>query len=325
MKVVVTGITGFIGRNFAKTMDDGNDYIDLVREESKVDFLKGLENVRIMRINFTYDELLTILKGKDVVIHMIGQMGGYGIPREKFEKVNCDLTRDIVNVCIEAGIKQFIYLSTPGVQGFGKRLCVETDPYAPRNSYEETKVEAEKIIITLFEKSEVRYTIIRPDFVYGPGDYRRINMYKNIRDKKFVLTTSGDSYLHPTYVDDVVQGIRCALENEKSYDEIFNISAMNDITVKEYLQVMADYFGVKLIHINIGYRMSCFLAGIIEKICNVVLKKDGFVSKNKIDFLAVDHSTSSKKAQSLIGYDPQYDFETGFANTMKWCEDNNLL
>ena len=47
--------------------------------------------------------------------------------------------------------------------------------------------------------------------------------------------------------------------------------------------------------------------------------------KNKIDFLAVDHSTSSKKAQSLIGYDPQYDFETGFANTMKWCEDNNLL
>lgn len=326
MKILVTGITGFIGQNFANAIkNDTNDYICLVRSTSKTDFLKNHSNVRVIVTDFSEKELAELLQDVKIVVHMIGQMGGHGVQKEQFEASNCKLTLDMLNACIHAGVKQFLYLSTPGVQGFGNRLCVETIPYAPRNLYEETKVQAEKIIISSLKESDVKYTIIRPDFVYGPGDYRRIKMYKNIRDKKFVLTTSGTSYLHPTYVDDVVQGIICAMGNINAYNEIFNISALNDVTVKEYLKTMADYFNVSLIHINIGYRLSCLMAGMIDWLFNLLLKKEGFVSKNKIDFLAIDHSTSNEKARKMIGYKPQYDFKTGFNLTMKWIEENNLL
>ena len=325
LKIAITGITGFIGQYFSKTFNDENKYILLVRHSSNVDFLEEKSNIKVIRMGFSEEELEEALVGVDVVVHMIGQMGKYGLPREQFINVNCNLTKKILNACINNEVKQFIYLSTPGVQGFGKRLCVEEDSYAPRNVYEETKVTAERDIISTLKKTNVKYTILRPDFVYGPGDYRRIRMYKNIRDKKFVLTTSGKSYLHPTYVDDVVQGIWCSIANNNAYNQIFNISAKDDIRVREYLKTIADYFGVNILHFNIGYYLSVFCATIIDKFCNVILKREGFVSKNKIDFLAMDHSTSCKKAQELIGYNPKYDFKLGFDKTMEWYNKNNLM
>lgn len=325
MKIILTGATGFIGLNFLSNADNEHEYICLIRKSSNYNKIPKRSNFIVKKIEFTLAELTENLAGADVVIHMIGQMGGYGVPYEIFQEVNCQLTQDMLDACKTAGVKQFIYLSTPGVQGFGKRLCTEEVPYAPRNSYEETKVQAEQLIKKSLSQSKVHYTIIRPDFVYGPGDYRRIKIYKNIRDKKFVLTTSGKSYLHPTYVIDVIQGIVKAIDNPNAYNEIFNISAKEDLAVQDYLATMADYFHVPLIKINIGYHLSIFCASIIEKICNVLLKKDAFVSKNKIDFLALDHSTSNEKAQRMLGYESEYDFKKGFALTMTWCKENNLM
>lgn len=326
MQVAVTGITGFIGRNMLDTIiNDGNRYICLVRPESNIANLKKPDNVLFKAVNFNTDELYTLLDNVDVVIHMIGQMGGYGTSVNSFRETNCKLTERMVKACISANVKQFIYLSTPGVQGFGKRLCKESEPYAPRNMYEQTKMEAEQIVIKGLTPSSVKYTIIRPDFVYGPEDVRRIKMYTNIRDKKFVLTTAGKSFLHPTYVMDVIQGINKTIGNEHAYNEIFNISADQDITSKEYLKTIADYFDVPLIHINIGYGLSVFLVNIIEKFCNLFLKRESFVTKNKIDFLALDHSTSNLKAQTLLDYHANFSFKEGFHETMRWCKENALI
>ena len=124
---------------------------------------------------------------------------------------------------------------------------------------------------------------------------------------------------------DVVQGIRRSVNNENAYNEIFNISAPNDITVQKYLEIIANYFGKRVLKINVGYHLSVFMASAIDTFSDRFLKKEGFVSKNKIDFLALNHSTSSAKAQRLLGYVPEYDFESGFTKTIKWCENNYLL
>lgn len=326
MKIAVTGITGFIGKNLIQTLANSeNQYICLIRNTSDITGLEQADNITFRETDFWSSELVSELRGIDAVIHMIGRMGGYGIPVDSFKDINLRLTENMVNACILAQVKQFIYLSTPGVQGFGKRLCREEEPYAPRNAYEQTKADAEKMIIKKLTESDVKYTILRPDFVYGPEDIRRIKMYKNICSKKFVLTTSGKSYLHPTYVMDVVQGIMRTVGNPRAYNEIFNISAENDITVNDYLDTIASYFNTSLIHINIGYKASVFLAGAVEKFCNMVLKREGFVTKNKIDFLALDHSTSCNKAEEMLYYRAEYTFKEGFAETMRWYREKGMI
>ncbi len=198
-------------------------------------------------------------------------------------------------------------------------------PFSPRNDYEKTKAEAEKTVKRICQKFSFHYTIIRPDFVYGPGDVRRIRMYRNIRDKKFVLTTSGKSYLHPTYVEDVVQGFLLCLENRQAYDRVFNIAAEQDISSKAYLSVIARTVDSQLIQINIGCTLSRLIAGMINSLSQLILKREGFVSRNKIDFLAMDHSSSIKRAKEELGYCPAYTFERGIKITVQWCKNNHLL
>ena len=86
--------------------------------------------------------------------------------------------------------------------------------------------------------------------------------------------------------------------NPAAYNKIFNISVEMDISDKEYLNTIDAYFYAKIIHINIGISFVRVIDKYNKKFCNNVMKKDGFASKNKIDFLAIYYSTPSEKAKN---------------------------
>ena len=327
MKILVTGATGFIGQWLIPELikQCKHEIVALVRKESNIDKLKNEKELSIIEVDYENTNLSNIFKNIDVCIYLIGQMGKFGVLEEKFVDVNVNLTNKILSICEEKGVKQFIFCSTPGVQGFGNRMATEEQPYAPRNAYEKTKVMAEEAIIAFCKTSNIKYTIIRPDFVYGPGDMRRIKLYRNIKNKKFILTTNGKSFLHPTYITDVTQGFIKSIGNAKAYNEIFNISAEKDVTSLQYLKTIAECVESKLIHINIGYRISIVAALLIEGIYKSFIHREAFVTKNKIEFLALDHSTSNDKAQELLGYIPQVDLAEGMRRTIEWCKDEDLV
>lgn len=329
MKIVVTGANGFIGSWLIKELlgNTDNMVFALVRAGSGQSSLQKNPRLRVIEVDYKEkDAVKDVLYGKDVLIHLIGQMGGHGVPEAVYWNVNVELTKEILRICNETGIRQFIFCSTPGVQGFGHRLAEEETEYAPRNAYEKTKVCAEEFITRFCgDHTEIKYTIIRPDFVYGPGDVRRVKMYRSIKKKKFVLTTNGKSYLHPTYITDIVQGFIKTIGNENAYNQVFNLSAAQDVTSLEFMKTIAECVDSKLLHINIGYRLSEMAAGLVEWTYEKLLHKEPFVSKNKIDFLALDHSTSSKKAQKMIGYAPQVSLREGMRQTIEWCRENGFL
>lgn len=329
MNIIITGANGFIGSWLTNELSkkEENHVTALVRRGCNLNGLEEKKEISIKEVDYEEEQekIGKLFSNQDICIHLIGQMGKHGVGKEEYEKTNVTLTMRILKLCEQEGVKQFIFCSTPGVQGFGHRLAVEEESYAPRNCYEKTKAQAEKEIISFCQRANIKYTIIRPDFVYGPGDRRRIKMYKNIKEKKFILTTSGKTYLHPTYIRDVTQGFIKTIGNVYAYNQIFNISAKEDITSLNYLMTIAGCVNSRLIHINIGYRMSILIASVVEKIFEKILKRESFVSKNKIDFLALNHSTSNKKAKKLIGFSPEYDIKRGMSQTISWCKKENLL
>lgn len=327
MNIIVTGSNGFIGKWLINELhrEGKHEITALIRKGSSWNGLSEKQGLSIVEVDYQQESTGKLFSNHDVCIHLIGMMGKYGNHDEMYEKINVGLTSKILFWCEQSGIKQFIFCSTPGVQGFGHRLAVETDSYAPRNYYEESKAHAEETVINFCKNKSIKYTIIRPDFVYGPGDVRRVKMYRNIKQRKFVLTTSGKSYLHPTYILDVIQGFVKSIGNPGAHNQIFNISAPDDVTSLEYLNAIADCVGVKLLHINISYRLSSLIASAIEFFCEKILKREAFVSKNKIDFLAIDHSTSNVKARQMIGYKPTFSIQQGMKPTIDWCIDKKLL
>ncbi len=324
MRILVTGATGFIGSHFVeRALAEGHDVVCVTRKAiADGAFSKPVQNIICDLQNI--ENAGSAMEGIDVVVHLAAQLGHYGIPYEYYYNVNYQATMKLAEAALRHGVKQFIYCSAPFVTGLEGRNVGEDAPYAPPNPYAETKALAEQGLIKEY-KGRLPYTILRPSFVYGAGDVRRTALYRNIKRGTFVLTTSGKTYMQPTYVSDIVDGFMLCLLNPAAYDQIFNLGAEKDCTSKEYLSCIARNVGSRLIHINIGYGPSVFLANIVDGTCKALFKKAGFVNKGRIDFLSRDHSSDITKAKRVLGYVPKIDLETGIKLALDWSKENGYL
>lgn len=323
MNILVTGATGFIGKNLVeRLLEEEYNVVCVSRKKIK----KGTFSKDIQNIVLDLQEIEKIgnqMQGIDVVIHVAAQLGHYGIPYDYYYNVNYLATAKLAKLSVQYNIKQFILCSAPFVVGLGGRDTKEDEPYMPTNEYSETKMLAELGVINICE-GRIPYTILRPSYVYGKEDVRRTALYRSIKKKRFALTTSGKAYIQPTYVSDIVDGFMLSILNAKAYNQIFNLGGY-ECTAKEYLECIAQNVGSKLIQINIGYSLSVFIANIIDGMCKKLFKKAGFVNKGRIDFFAKDHSCNIEKAKSVLGYQPKVDLDKGIKLSVQWAKENGYL
>ena len=91
------------------------------------------------------------------------------------------------------------------------------------------------------------------------------------------------------------------------------------------MECIARHVNSKLIHINIGYPLSIFIANIVDYISKKILHKAGFVNRGRIDFFAKDHSCNLDKAKKLLGYQPKVNLEKGIRMSIQWSKQNGYL
>jgi len=325
MNVVVTGGTGFLGRHMvAALLERDCNVIILARSPEKVAIAEH-PDLSIWQGDITEsDSLIGLTENVDVVYHFAAQIGEWNLPDDLFYSVNVKGTQNLMVECLKNPGCRFIYISTPGVQGKGHKQATEDLPYNPPYIYEKTKCEAEKLVVSYHKSHGLPMGIVRPDFVYGPGDYRRISLYRTILHKKFLIIGDGKAILHPTYVDDVTQGLLLIGEHQTAVNDIFNIAGPEQLSVENYVGIMAKVMGVSTHSLKIPLVIGKIAAGTCEKI-SAVSGRPPFVSYSKIEFLTHDHGTDISKAEKVLNYFPKYDFASGFRLTYDWVKNNNLI
>jgi nucleoside-diphosphate-sugar epimerase len=326
-KILITGGTGFIGRHLLKALCEKECSVEvLVRKSSNVESLKRLG------ITLQYGDILdkesldkVIDKTTSVVYHLAAKLGQWGVQEKEIYRVNVEGTKNLLEVCLEKGISHFIFCSTPGVIGkTGNKAAKEYLPYNPPYIYERTKCEAEKLVIRYYQEKGIPITIIRPDFVYGPYDLRRLKLYRAIKNRRFLIIGDGRAYLHPTYIDDVIQGFEIVMNNPKAIGEIYNIAGPRPITVNEYIETICEVLKVPIPKIKVPKILARITAFMCECISNVI-GQEPFISQSKINFLTISHGSDISKAKTQLGYSPQFEFKDGIARTIDWYYQHNLL
>jgi len=234
------------------------------------------------------------------------------------------MTQRLLEWFCSSNCKHFVFISTPGVQGFGHKLATETEPYNPRDIYERTKSSSEKMIQTHKFKPGQNWTIIRPDFVYGPEDSRRLKLYKRIEARQWIRVGKGNSVFRPTYVTDVCRAVYKCLQNDRAYSQIFNVAGPELVSCDEYIAVIARLLDVKLLPLRLP--ISVFMIGAVffEWIAKAFHTRP-FFTKSQIEFLTEDHGTSISKIRNLLGFTPAIDLENGMKKTLTWAKEQNLL
>jgi nucleoside-diphosphate-sugar epimerase len=198
--------------------------------------------------------------------------------------------------CARDGVEHFIFLSSSMV--YGNFLTEEVDEEQPLNSmgiYGALKVAGEKMVIAYQQVFDLPYTIIRPSALYGPRCVSRrvgqIFIESAINNAALKIDGDGSERLDFTFIDDLVDGIRLAIENPRARNEVFNMTYGQSRSINDLLAIIKQFFpdaGVK------------------------------YVPRDKL--MPFRGTLSVKKAERLLGYAPQNSMEVGFPKYIEWYQ-----
>ncbi|MHA2244079.1 MAG: NAD-dependent epimerase/dehydratase family protein [Candidatus Hodarchaeales archaeon] len=234
MKILVTGATGFIGKAFVKSLIGEKVEYDIYCAVRKTSKKEDLERLGIKLVNFDLIEHTTFIpavKGMDIVVHFASHYKDWDrTPEDVLLSCNVEATQKLAKACLEANVKHFVYCSSTEALGKVVNGTEESD-YNPDETYGETKMETEKILLEMQKMKNLPLTIARSTGVIGFGDCYPFNDLILAVDQGLILLPrilpgSGEGTIHWTDIDDIVQGfIKIIQMPEKTIGQIFNLAS----------------------------------------------------------------------------------------------------
>ncbi len=186
-----------------------------------------------------------------------------------FEEVDARGNDRLVAAARAAGVHTYIYLSGAGAAPDGKYHWLRA------------KWQAEEAV----RRSGLRYTIIRPSWVYGPED-RALNRFVAFaRRLPFVpVIGNGRQRLQPVFIDDVVRVVVDSLEHPAAANQTFEIGGPKVLTMDEVLRTMLAVLGKQrpLVHIPAG------LMRLVGRLMDLVPLAGRPLSADAVTFITMD-------------------------------------
>lgn len=225
-KVLVTGGSGFIGREIVHT---------LVKKGFKVNVL-DLFNVDIPGITFFQGSVLDqeiiskAMHGCDYVIHMAAILG---VSKSSYAPVEClDVnvigTRNVLKCCVIHRVKKIVFPSSSEVYGEPAKIPVTEDTVLqPKSEYGVSKSVCEEYIKAYKKQHDLDYTIVRYFNVYGEKQANSWVMPKFVNNallnKPLQIFGDGSQVRAFCHVSDAAEATVNALTHEEANNNVFNI------------------------------------------------------------------------------------------------------
>jgi nucleoside-diphosphate-sugar epimerase len=327
MKFIITGATGFIGRNLTESLHkEGMKVIAIGRSE----FVgKALQENRIEFKLAKIEDQSQVDKTfcpADYVIHCAGRAGDWW-KYQDFYETNVIGTRNVINACKRNDIKKIIYISTSSVYLNGKDRynVLESEPLPRRQfNYGKTKLMAESELLGL-EKEGFKAIILRPRAVYGKYDQNIVSRFLRLSEKKNLpLINGGQALIDITYVGNLVSVIRkCFSAPDNAWNEIYNISDGSPITVKEWISELLEIFDRPFRPENVSERAAKRIATVNELVSILPFgNKKPELTRFSVEYMGKSMTLSIEKARQKLNYTPEISNQEGFKNLRKWHMEN---
>lgn len=289
MKVLITGVNGFIGSNIYNGLKDEHNILGISQSSSS----KVCD--QYIPCDLTDKKKLEIVMKEhddiDIIIHCaaLAHNKGNDLSKDRFMKVNYEVTKDLVDLSnIYLSLKQFIFLSTISVYGerMDKDVYLESDECYPESPYAVAKKRSEEYIQ---DNCKSDYYLLRLAPVYS--DEFRLNIQRRTEMNGFnYIVGNGSNKLSLCNVKNIVVAVDnmiygCVTENEIyniSDKKVYSFKDMLDINKVSSLRIWIPKIGIKVLY----------------SINKITIKKQ-FIYENSIKLIS-DNIYSSEKLRKKI-------------------------
>lgn len=175
MKILITGVHGFVGSNLVEYLKSKNEIygLDIIAPE-KAGIIK----------TYSWDDLnMGKIPVMDAIIHLAGKAHDTKnkSAADVYFKVNTGLTQKIFDYFVASGAKKFIFFSTAKAAADRVEGVLTEDVVpSPVGPYGESKIKAEEYILSKELSSDKSVYIFRPCMIHGPGNKGNLNLLYNV-------------------------------------------------------------------------------------------------------------------------------------------------
>jgi nucleoside-diphosphate-sugar epimerase len=329
MRLLITGATGFIGSRLAlHARRAGIDVLATGRADIAVEH-ERLAELRAadvpVEIGTLHDVGLVrrLVRDRTVVVHLAAAQHESHMPATYFRSVNVDLVQQLLQECRAAAIRRFVYGSTIGVYGDAGELQLdERSDVRPENPYQATKLAAEALVRACAYDFDT--SIVRIAETYGPGDWRLLKLFRAIERGQFFMIGPGTNRRQCIHVNDLVRGLMLAAEHRSAVGETFIMAGREVMTTNEMVERIATALNRKPPRTQLPMWPFLAAASVLEATLQP-LRIQPPLHRRRLDFFRRSFVFSTVKAQQLLGFTPETDFQSGAADTARWYRSRGLL
>ena len=206
--------------------------------------------------------------GYDSVFHVAGiaHIKESDENRALYYKVNRDMAVEIAKKAKEAGVKQFIFMSTMSVYGMETGVITKDTPTNPKNSYGDAKLQAEEIISDLADTA-FKICTLRPPMIYGKnckGNFQSVirivkksPVFPKVRNQRSLIYIDNFSCFVKKAIDEELEGLYFPQNREYMNTTQMAIWIAETLGKKVFISVIAGA-GVKCIQPVVGLAKKAF-------------------------------------------------------------------
>ncbi|WP_371131013.1 NAD-dependent epimerase/dehydratase family protein [Arthrobacter sp. SDTb3-6] len=209
-RVLVTGTSGLLGRAVARLLHERGYTVRTLQRSAVHDPWESVQGSVA-----DPDVAARAVAGADAVVHLAAKVSFTGQWAD-FVATNIVGTRQLLAAAQHAGVRDFVFVSSPSVAHFGSSIvgagAGTADPSRARGFYARSKAAAEGLALAA-DSPTFRVTAIRPHIVWGPGDTQLVErVVARARAGRLPLLDGGRALIDTTYVDNAAEAIVRGLE-----------------------------------------------------------------------------------------------------------------
>lgn len=317
-KVLVTGGSGFVGSHLAKTLAAaGHDVLAIGRNPYRYPF--GKSGPAFERVDITNAAAVAAACADRTLIYHCAALASPWGPRETFDAVNVEGTRNVVNACEGLADSRLIHVSSTAVQfDFKDAENVSEDdavasPFACE--YARSKAMAEDVVREAASAS-LQAVIIRARAIFGPGDRSLQPRLLRAADTGRLKTIGdGSTALDLTYIDNLILALILAAEKGR-VGGTYTITNDEPVQLSTFLQHTLQSMNRALVLKRVSRGLALKAAGWIEG-WHRWRNKPGEPSTTKyaVGLLSTTKTFDISAAKRDLGYRPVVDMLQGHRRT----------
>ena len=291
MKVLVTGATGFVGREIVRQLRAAGHTIHIVArsplsrrvQEAAARWQAEVHPGDVLEAA----TLEGALKGMDAVIHLVGIISEVG--DSTFENVHVRGTQNLVAAAQEACVRRFIHMSALG-----------TRPGAA-SRYHQSKWAAEESV----RHSGLEFTIFRPSLIYGREDHF-INLFARMIRLSPVVPLLGNpgARFQLVPVETVAAAFARSLGEPRSVSQTYDLCGPDALTLSEIVDRVLAVLGKRRVKVQVPLSFARCQAACMECVFLRLLGKAPPLTRDQLLMLVEDNVGNAQPANELFGLKP---------------------